>query len=72
MRKPIELSGDHLSSIITAMLKERGLTEYTLQFDTFHELDLGSYGLECSAEWNETDGKSYPDSITVTIRKLDE
>lgn len=72
MKKPIALNGDNLSSIITAMLMEKGLTEYTLHFDTFTELDLGNWGLEFTAEWSDSGDKSYPESITVTLRKVDD
>jgi hypothetical protein len=68
VKKPIELNQSHLSSFVTALLMERGLTEYTMSFDQYTELDLGSYGLSYTGDW--TEGADQPDSITVTIFKV--
>jgi hypothetical protein len=65
MKKPIELDINHCGSIITAILKEQGKTEYTLSFDEFIKQDLGSFAIRCMSEWS--DGKDYPDSITVSV-----
>lgn len=65
MRKPIHLDESHLSSIISAMLAEKGVDEFTLTFEKYNEPDLGNFGLASHAEYSGD--KDYPDSITVTV-----
>ena len=68
MKEPIELDGGHLSSIICAMLNERGQDSFTLTFEKFEELDLGNFGLECEGVFE--DGDDTPTAIIVTVRRV--
>lgn len=69
MKTPLPIGNGELSSIICAMLRERGLDSFTLPLEDFERLNLGAYGLECEGEFaNEDD--DIPTSMTVTIRKM--
>jgi len=63
MKKPIHLETDHICSILSALMAEHGLTEFTMTFEDYKRLGLASKGLSFSAEYSD---KEYPDSITVT------
>lgn len=69
MKKPIELDVNHMGSLISALLLKRGQNEFTLPFEDYHKLDLGSYAVVTSAEW--TGDKGYPDSITASVVHVD-
>lgn len=73
MKRPIELDGGNLSSIITMMLMEQGKDRYSLTFEQFNTADLGDKCLYCEGEWAEgNENNPYPDSISVVIMTMDE
>ena len=68
MKTPLPIGNGELSSIICAMLIERGLDSFTLPLEDFERLNLGAYGLECEGEIAE-DGDTVT-AMIVTIRKM--
>lgn len=69
MKTPLPLKTGELSSIICALLIERGLDSFTLSLEDFDKLNLGASGLYCEGEL-ENEDDDVPTAMTVIIRKL--
>lgn len=69
MKTPLPLGEGELTSIICALLKERGLDSFTLSLEDFDKLNLGAYGLECTGDIDDNDSDTVL-SMTVSIVKV--